>query len=233
MKVLELFAGSRSIGKVAESRGHETFSSDFCDFPGIDYVADILEFDLNRVQFVPDMVWCSPPCTYFSVASIGKHWNEDHTPKTPEAVLGVMIVEKTLSIIEHFRAINPNLIWYMENPRGKLRKLDMVLDLPIRNTVTYCQYETDKPVNDRRMKPTDIWTNNPLWMPKTICKNGAPCHVSAPRGSSTGTQGIKGNYLRSVIPEALCVEVMDATELAILGGVSKNVRAGHQYEMFE
>ena len=42
--------------------------------------------------------------------------------------------------------------WIIENPRGKLRKLEIVKDLP-RTTVTYCQY------GDIRMKPTDLWTN--------------------------------------------------------------------------
>ena len=54
-----------------------------------------------------------------------------------------------------------------------------------RYTVTYCQY------GDNRMKPTDIWTNHPCPKFKPPCKNGDPCHVSAPRGSQTGTQGLK------------------------------------------
>lgn len=74
MKILELFAGSRSIGKSAERLGHEVFSSDIFDFGSIDYVVDILEFDVEKVPFIPDMIWASPPCTSFSVASIGKHW---------------------------------------------------------------------------------------------------------------------------------------------------------------
>ena len=201
MKVLELFAGSRSIGKACEELGYEVYSSDINPFPGIDYVTDIRDFDVDKVPFVPDIIWASPPCTYFSVASIGKHWNKDNTPKSDNAMLGVEIVSATLYIINVFKSMNPNLIWYMENPRGKLRKLSVVDGLH-RNTVTYCQY------GDTRMKPTDIWTNNLDWKPRAMCKNGMPCHVSAPRGSQTGTQGMKGNYERSKIPHELCIEVL-------------------------
>jgi len=42
MKVLELFAGSRSIGKMAERMGMEVYSSDINDFEGIHYVVNIL-----------------------------------------------------------------------------------------------------------------------------------------------------------------------------------------------
>ena len=85
------------------------------------------------------MIWASPPCTYFSVASIGKHWNENHTPKTKEAAIGVKIVSKTLEIINDFIAINPDLIFYIENPRGKLRSLPVLSHLE-RVTVWYCRY---------------------------------------------------------------------------------------------
>ena len=201
MKVLELFAGSRSIGKVCEELGYEVFSSDINDFEGIDYVTDIFDFDVNNVPFVPDVIWASPPCTYFSVASIGKHWNKDNTPKSENAMLGVEIVKRTLHIIEFFTKLNPDLIWYIENPRGKLRKLD-IIDEKYINTVTYCQY------GDDRMKPTDIWSNNVNWIPRPMCKNGSPCHTPAPRGSQTGTQGRKGNYERSKLPYELCKEVL-------------------------
>lgn len=74
--------------------------------------------------------------------------------------------------------------------------------LPIRHTVTYCQY------GDRRMKPTDIWTNNPAWIPKKACSNGDTCHIAAPRGSRTGTQGLVGDYERSKLPHDLCLEIL-------------------------
>lgn len=81
-----------------------------------------------------------------------------------------------------------------------------------RYTLTYCQYETDRPVEQRRMKPTDIWTNHPNPSFKPICKNGDPCHARAPRGARTGTQGIKGSVDRSRIPNLLCEHIVDICE---------------------
>ena len=72
MKVLELFAGSRSVGKIAEQLGMEVFSSDLIEFDGIHYPISILDFDVTKVPFQPDVIWASPPCTGFSVAAIGQ-----------------------------------------------------------------------------------------------------------------------------------------------------------------
>ncbi len=212
-KLLELFAGSRSIGNAAESLGYDVFSSDVNDFDKIDYVIDILNFDIKKVPFKPDVIWASPPCTYFSVASIGKHWNKDHTPKSKNALLGVEFVQKTIDIIKELKP----KFWYIENPRGKLRKLQVVKGLP-RTTITYCSYE------DNRMKPTDIWSNNIFdmfnekgWKPKPMCYNGnIKCHhEAAPRGSITGTQGLKGNYNRSKVPEQLCLDILKQTLISL------------------
>ena len=200
MKVLELFAGSRSIGKAADRLAFDVYSSDIEQFGGIDYVVDILEFDVTKIPFKPDIIWASCPCTAFSVAAIGKNWTkvgDDYLPKNPRAEFGLKLVQKTLEIIQHF---NPTY-FFIENPRGMLRKMPIMADLP-RQGVTYCQY------GDTRMKPTDIWTNSTKWIPRPMCKNGDPCHVAAPRGSKTGTQGLKGSYERSKIPENLCYEIL-------------------------
>lgn len=204
MKILELYAGSRSIGKVAEKLGYKVFSSDINDFEKIDYVIDILDFDCSKVPFIPDMIWASPPCTGFSVASLGYHWTGGHRayiPKTDTAKLGIRMAKKTLEIINHFQKLNPNLVWFIENPRGLLRKMPFMQEF-IRHTVTYCQY------GDNRMKPTDIWTNSQTWIPRPVCKNGDKCHISAPRGSKTGTQGLKNDYERSKNPPKLCEEII-------------------------
>jgi hypothetical protein len=200
MNILELFAGSRSIGKVADRLAFDVYSSDIEQFGGIDYVTDILDFDVTKIPFKPDIIWASCPCTAFSVAAIGKNWTkvgDDYIPKNPRAEFGLKLVQKTLEIIEHF---NPTY-FFIENPRGMLRKMPIMAKLP-RQGVTYCQY------GDTRMKPTDIWTNSTNWIPRPMCKNGDPCHVAAPRGSKTGTQGLKGAYERSKIPEDLCFEIL-------------------------
>ena len=212
MKLLELFAGSRSIGKEAEQQGYEVFSIDINNFKDIDLVIDVLKLKKDMIPFTPDVIWASPPCTYFSVASIGVHWFEDHKPKTKEALLGMEILNKTLSIFKWY----PNAIYFMENPRGKMRKKVSGID---RTTITYCSYATDE-TEVVTMKPTDIWSNhiydmfNPNgWVPRPMCFNGnKKCnHEEAPRGSITGVQGLKGNYERSKIPKELCKEIIKST----------------------
>ena len=211
MNVLELFAGSRSVGKAAESLGYNVFSSDINEFEGIDYAVDILEFDINKVPFTPDIIWASPPCTTYSIAAISHH-RPHNKPLSDFAIKSDNMVKETLSIIEHFCNINPRLVFYIENPRGLLRKQKFMMGLP-RTTVWYCRY------GDTRAKPTDIWTNNLYsllnskgWNPRPECFNGnKDCHhESAPRGSRTGTQGLKGNYNRSKIPHELCIEILNS-----------------------
>ncbi len=236
MKLLELFAGSRSFCKEAEKQGWETFSTDIERFDGIDYVVNILEFDVNKVPFIPDVIHASPPCTGFSVAAIGHNWTGGkgaYIPKSETAKLGIKLAQKAIEIIEHFRRLNPNLIWYMENPRGVMRKMPFIEVLPHQNTVTYCSYK------DSRMKPTDFFTNNPMWTPRKMCKNngygktevngqtwvlnehGGPCHIAAPRGAKTGTQGLKGDYERSKIPQELCEELVNSANMYKQWGTDK------------
>ena len=77
MKVLELFAGSRSFSKVAEKYGFKTYTTDIEPYDNIDQVCDIFNFSSFKMAKdfgIPDIIWASPPYTTFSVASIGHHW---------------------------------------------------------------------------------------------------------------------------------------------------------------
>lgn len=62
------------------------------------------------------------------------------------------------------------------------------------------------------MKPTDIFTNHLDPQFKPMCKNGDKCHVAAPRGSKTGTQGLKNSKERSIIPKELCEYIVSICE---------------------
>ncbi len=195
---IELFAGTHSFSKVANSLGYKTFTTDYEEIDGQDLIADIKTLTAKDFPYQPYVLWASPPCEGFSVAAIGKNWNRDNTPKTDSARRSVELVQHTVRLIKELKP----MWWFIENPRGKLRKLDLIpKDGVYRHTITYCQY------GDTRMKPTDIWTNAWWWTPRPVCKNGDTCHVSAPRGSSTGTQGIKGYKDRSRIPEQLFKEI--------------------------
>lgn len=217
MKILELFAGSRSMGKAAEQLGHEVFSVDIKPFHGIDLVADIEFLTLDQIPFEPDMIWASPPCTTYSIAGIGHH-RDMGTPTSDFAAKSDRLVLNTLKLIKHF-----DCIYYIENPRGYMRKMYFMKGLP-RVTVWYCKY------GDNAAKPTDIWSNNIRsifnpdgWNPKPECFNGnQKCHHDKqPRGYAAkkasgaigkGTQGKANNYERSKIPKELCEEIIISTQ---------------------
>jgi len=212
MEILELYAGSRSIGEVAEKFGHRVCSVDIKPFKGIDIIKDIEFLTIKDLPFIPDMIWASPPCTTYSIAAISHHRREDRTPRTDFGAKSDRLIINTIRLIKDI-----GCIYYIENPVGLLRKMDFMRGLN-RTTITYCSY------GDKRMKPTDIWSNNIWdmfnlngWKPKPMCFNGnKKCHhEAAPRGSRTGTQGLNNNYERSKIPAMLCVEILKATEIKI------------------
>ena len=216
MKVLELFAGTRSIGKAFEARGHEVFSVEWSkEFEDIDLYADILTVtatDILERFGKPDVIWASPDCTTFSIAAISHHRRRD--PETgnldPVSEYAKFCDRVDQHVLELIRELEPRF-FFLENPRGGMRKMSWMQGIP-RYTVTYCQY------GDTRMKPTDLWTNHPDPQFLPMCKNGDPCHEAAPRGSKTGTQGLKGARDRSVIPPELCEHIVDICERYILGG---------------
>jgi site-specific DNA-cytosine methylase len=76
LKVLELFAGNRSFGKICDSYGIKTCSTDLyqCKEKNIHMVKNFLEMKIEDIPFIPDVIWASPPCTAFSVASSGHHF---------------------------------------------------------------------------------------------------------------------------------------------------------------
>lgn len=218
-QAVDLFSGTGSFAKVAIERG---FSVDSYDTDKLAFVGenahsfmDILNSPDGEWKRLRDTgvsrLWASPPCQGFSVAVIGRNWHKDTgQPKTDSARLGLALMAKTVDIV---RVCQP-LKWYIENPRGMMRKkIEPYLEAAgldwVRHTVTYCQY------GDTRQKPTDIWTNDLDWKPLPMCSPSRPgkpatCHEPAPRGSRTGTQGVKGARNRSIVPELLIREILES-----------------------
>ncbi len=204
MIIFDFFSGTGSSTKAFEDAGHTVYKFELDESFEATEHADIMNLTAEYLigkYGQPDFVWASPPCTAFSVASMGYHWTggkQAYIPKTEFAKFSQELVAHTVKLIKE---LNPTKGWLMENPRGVLRKLPVVANLP-RRTVTYCQY------GDTRMKPTDLWGEVPGWEARPMCKNGAPCHIAAPRGARTGTQGLKGSKERSMVPYQLGEEVL-------------------------
>lgn len=209
MKVLELFAGTRSIGKAFEKHSHEVYSIEWNkDFENIDWYEDIGKITAQDIidRFGhPDVIWASPDCTSYSLAAISHHRvkNKETGNLDPITDYAKFCDEVNAHVIDLIHELNPKY-FFIENPRGGLCNMTFMQGIP-KYLVTYCQY------GDTRMKPTHIFTNYPNPQFKH-CKNGDSCHEKAPRGSRTGTQGIKGSIDRSRIPDKLCEYIVELCE---------------------
>lgn len=218
MILLELFAGTRSISKEFEKKGHKTYSIEWDkSFENISLYEDINNITAKDIiklcGRIPDVIWASPDCTTYSISAISHHRKKNNITNNLDAISDyAKFCDKTNKhLLDLIQELKPKL-YFIENPRGGLRKMDFMKGL-YRYTITYCQY------GDTRMKPTDIWTNHPKPNFKPMCKNGDNCHASAPRGSKTGTQGLKNSKERSIIPAQLCNHIVNICEnyIEILG----------------
>jgi len=172
MKILELFKGTGSIGKIAKKMGWEVMSVDIEDKYEPDILADILEWNykkfFNETGFIPDLVWASPPCNTFSTLAYQYKERDTKTaePKSDRAKIGTEILYRTLRIIRYLQKRNPDLVYTIENPRGMMRHDKKVKALPHRDTTLYCLYG-----DLLRRKPTDFFNNVGLDLkaPETKC----------------------------------------------------------------
>tara|TARA_R110000796_G_scaffold214969_1_gene330982 strand:+ start:607 stop:1242 length:636 start_codon:yes stop_codon:yes gene_type:complete len=157
MKVLDLFSGTHSVGKVCEELGYEVVS---LDLTKADYNVDIMDFDYKS-KFKPkefDIVWASPPCVTFSVARLC--WLGQKTKYFGDKIItremlendmnecGLPILRKAEEIIKY---LEPEL-YFIENPKtGRMKEF---MEHHPHYDVDYCMYS-----NWGYKKSTRIWTN--------------------------------------------------------------------------
>lgn len=166
MKVLELFSGTGSVGKVCKELGYEVVS---LDLKGADINTNILDWDYTQFNVGEfDIIWASPPCDTFS--ALRRTWLgrklKCHNGQvcTLELLqkdideMGVPILRKAEEIIDYFK---PKL-WFIENPQtGRMKEY---IHKP-HYDVDYCKY-----ADWGYKKRTRIWTNQTNFEPK-LCKN--------------------------------------------------------------
>lgn len=127
MKVLELFAGTRSIGKAFEKRGHEVYSIDWDrNMSNIDLYADISKLkaeDILAKFGKPDVVWASPDCTTYSIAGISHHREKDEETGElkPVSEYAKFCDETNQNVLKLIKELEPRY-YFIENPRGRPKK---------------------------------------------------------------------------------------------------------------
>lgn len=186
---------------------------DWEKYEGIHLVKDIGALELQDIPFVPDLIWASPDCATYSVTRIYTH-RDGIKPKTDYAAKCDAVNAHFIGLIKQFLIINPQLMFYIENPRGMFRCMPFIKGID-RTTVWYCKY------GDFRAKPTDIFSNNIInlfnldgWNPRPECRNNSPSchHEKSPRGINAGTAALKNSFERSKIPMQLMDEILTASE---------------------
>lgn len=172
MRVLELFCGTKSVGKVCREKGWEVISVDIDKKFDPDICCDIKDFDYKKYPVGHfDIIWGSPPCQYFSKArlsNIGRYNREHKDILTREMCdndlleKGLPPLHKTLEIIEYLKP----KYFFIENPQTGQMKYH--IDLPYID-VDYCRFGFNY------KKRTRIWNNrenleNKLCLGKNNCE---------------------------------------------------------------
>ena len=160
MRLLELFAGTGSVGRAFKELGWDVVSLDI--EPGHTIQADVLTWDYRT--YPPgyfDCVHASPPCTEYSRAK---------TTGVRNLELADAILHQTLAIIDYFAPP----VFILENPyTGMMKDRAAMAGMePFLRVVTYCRYGAPY------KKATAIWTNlGGAWSPRPPCCKASPCDI--------------------------------------------------------
>tara|TARA_R110002124_G_C8811557_1_gene503229 strand:+ start:164 stop:826 length:663 start_codon:yes stop_codon:yes gene_type:complete len=164
MRLLELFCGTKSVGKVAEKEGYEVISLDFEARFNATHTIDIFDWDYKQYPVgYFDVIWASPDCRTWSLATGGKYRTKKNiygldNKYQEEATMGCNMIRKCIEILKYFQPDK----WFIENPRALLQYFPDMCDFideynAYLNLVYYGNYGHGCP------KATNIWSNMPLW----------------------------------------------------------------------
>jgi hypothetical protein len=180
MKLLELFSGTHSIGKIAKEKGYEVYSLDRdlgaeCPLKSgyksdNHFKEDIMTFDYKQFpKGYFKVITASPVCLWWSVLRntwIGRKLKSHGDTIITKEILeedikkyGEPMVDKIFEIIDY---LEPQY-WWIENPQtGRMK--EYINDLVPYHDVDYCKYS-----DWGYKKTTRFWTNIENFKPK-ICK---------------------------------------------------------------
>ena len=153
-RMLDLYAGTGSVGDVFRDLGYEVVSLDCNPKFKPTITVDVMQWDYRK-NYPPqyfDVIACSPPCTEFSTAMTCRPRQLEHAD---------MLVQKALEIIDYFQ---PEL-WFLENPRlGLLKSRAYMVGIPFVD-IDYCQVALWG-----YCKPTRFWGSMAVGsLPSLIC----------------------------------------------------------------
>ena len=151
-RLLELFSGTGSVGKVFASHGWEVVSLDSDPLFSPTICADILSFDYRQLGGTFQFIWASPPCTQYSIAR--------SKAKTPRDLEGAdACVQRSLDVAAFFQP----RAFCIEHPQsGLLKTREVVRGLPYFD-VDYCSFGASF------RKRTRMWSSLPC-TPPPLCK---------------------------------------------------------------
>jgi hypothetical protein len=135
MRILELFSGTGSVGKVAREMGHQVVSLDISNKYKPDICADILDIDYKALwpKGSVDLIWASPPCQLYSIAPAHIFSEEARRARAQE---GNAVTRRTREIIDW---LEPSY-FVVENPNSSLIWKQGIFDDYPDKKVSYCKY---------------------------------------------------------------------------------------------
>jgi site-specific DNA-cytosine methylase len=187
MRVLELFSGTGSVGKVCRAKGWEVVS---LDLKGADINTNILDWDYESAYPVGhfDIIWASPPCNTFSALARALYTKDDMMERINN--IGLPILRRAEAIIDYFQP----QFYFIENPQTGLMK--NYIDRPYYD-VDYCRYS-----DWGYKKRTRIWTNKPDFIP-LLCNRECGNTIQHPKNprSVLHVNNCGNTYTRKILRE--------------------------------